>query len=269
MKLKALKRYPIKKGMPVEEQELELAAGVGIVGDCHADGGVRQISLLTTEQKDWMQQQEVKGFCFSKFKENILLETETELQVGDRLQLGEAVIELTENRKVCHEDLCGMAKKDIPCLLSGGCLFAAVLESGVIRMDSPVSLKKQAPSMAEWLKEAKADASAAQIGMYLTHNGIVRQTARAKVRDGQTDAQDVQGMWFDYDEAKVQAAVEETYKLPGIYYIRTWLNRGQLEVGDDIMYVLIGGDIRPHVMQGLDFLVDKLKKECVSEKEIV
>ena len=153
MKLKALKRYPIKKGMPVEEQELELAAGVGIVGDCHADGGVRQISLLTTEQKDWMQQQEVKGFCFSKFKENILLETETELQVGDRLQLGEAVIELTENRKVCHEDLCGMAKKDIPCLLSGGCLFAAVLESGVIRMDSPVSLKKQAPSMAEWLKE--------------------------------------------------------------------------------------------------------------------
>jgi len=67
----------------------------------------------------------------------------------------------------------------------------------------------------------------------------------------------------------VKRAVEETYKLPGIYYIRTWLNRGKLAVGDDIMYVLIGGDIRPHVIQGLDFLVDKLKKECVSEKEIV
>ena len=128
--------------------------------------------------------------------------------------------------------------------------------------------KKQAPSMEEWLKEAKQDASSAQIGMYLTHNGIVRQTAKAKVRQGVEDAEDVQGMWFDYDEAKVAAAVEETYQLPGIYYIRTWLNRGQLAVGDDIMYVLIGGDIRPHVIQGLEFLVDKLKTECVTEKEI-
>ena len=129
--------------------------------------------------------------------------------------------------------------------------------------------KRQAPSIEEWLKEAKQDASAAQIGMYLTHNGVVRQTPRAKVRDGAVEASDVKGMWFDYDEAKVKEAVEAAYRLPGIYYIRTWLNRGQLEVGDDIMYVLIGGDIRPHVMQGLDFLVDKLKKECVSEKEIV
>lgn len=269
MKLRALKRYPIKKDAAVEEKQLELIAGQGILGDCHADGGMRQISLLTTEQKNWMEQQEIEGFCFAKFRENILLETELQLQVGDKLQIGEAVLELTENRKICHKELCAMAKNNIACLLAGGCLFAAVLKSGVINMDSSVNLKKPSPSMDEWLKEAKADISAAQIGMYLTHNGIVRQTARAKVREGAEDAQDVKGMWFDYDEAKVAAAIEETYKMPGIYYIRTWLNRGQLSVGDDIMYVLIGGDIRPHVIQGLDFLVDKLKKECVSEREIV
>ena len=122
--------------------------------------------------------------------------------------------------------------------------------------------------MDQWLKEAKADASAAKIGMYLVHNGTVRQTAKAKVRHGQTDAADVTGMLFSYDADQVEAAIRETYQMEGIHYIRTWLNEGQLEVGDDIMYVLIGGDIRPHVIDALQFLVDKIKKECVTETEL-
>ena len=44
--------------------------------------------------------------------------------------------------------------------------------------------KKNSPSMDEWLREAKADPSASKIGMYLTHNGVVRETAKAKVRFG-------------------------------------------------------------------------------------
>jgi len=128
-------------------------------------------------------------------------------------------------------------------------------------------MSKPVPSIDAWLKEAKADPSAAKIGMYLTHNGVVRQTAKAKVRYGEENAQAVTGMYFAYDEAKVNAAIEETYKLDGIYYIKTWLNEGELNVGDDIMYVLIGGDIRPHVVDGLQFLVGKIKNECVIEKE--
>ena len=128
-------------------------------------------------------------------------------------------------------------------------------------------MAKPIPSIDEWLKEAKADPSAAKIGMYLTHNGTVRQTAKAKVRYGDENTQAVTGMYFSYDEAKVQAAIDETYGLDGIYYIRTWLNEGELNVGDDIMYVLIGGDIRPHVVDALQFLVGKIKNECVIEKE--
>ena len=120
--------------------------------------------------------------------------------------------------------------------------------------------------MDQWLKEAKAHESAAKIGMYLTHNGIVRQTAKAKVRQGQ-DAPDVSGMYFTYDQQKVNAAVAETYNMDGIYYVRAWLNEGELELGDDIMYVLIGGDIRPRVVDALQFLVGKLKSECVTEIE--
>jgi molybdopterin synthase catalytic subunit len=104
--------------------------------------------------------------------------------------------------------------------------------------------------------------------MFLVHNGTVRETAKAKVRLGAEGTAPVTGMVFSYDEDKVNAAIEETYKLQGVYYVRTWLNEGQLEVGDDIMYVLIGGDIRPNVIDGLQFLVQKIKTECVTEIEI-
>ena len=128
--------------------------------------------------------------------------------------------------------------------------------------------KKNSPSIDAWLREAKAHESAPMCGMYLTHNGTVRQTAKAKVRYGAEDTKAVTGMVFSYDEEKVSAVVEDAYKLEGIYYIRVWLNEGQLAMGDDIMYVLIGGDIRPRVVECLQYLVGRLKNECVVEKEL-
>ncbi len=63
------------------------------------------------------------------------------------------------------------------------------------------------------------------------------------------------------------AAVEAARALPGIHYVRLWLNEGELEVGDDIMLVLVGGDIRPHVVDALQALVGTIKNWCVSEVE--
>lgn len=128
-------------------------------------------------------------------------------------------------------------------------------------------MKKESPSMDAWLREAKAHESAPKIGMYLTHNGVVRRDAKAKVRLGAENTPEVTGMFFDYDAEKVDAVIAEAYKLEGIYYIRVWLNQGELTVGDDIMYVLIGGDIRPHVVDALQFLVGRIKTECVVEQE--
>lgn len=102
-------------------------------------------------------------------------------------------------------------------------------------------LRKPIPSMDAWLKEAKAHASAPKIGMYLIHNGTVRQSARAKVRDGAEDTKPVTGMLFSYDQEKVDAVIAETYK---------------------------GGDIRPRVIEGLSYLVGRIKKECVMETEL-
>ena len=129
-------------------------------------------------------------------------------------------------------------------------------------------MKKQIPSMDQWLKEAKAHESAPKIGMYLTHNGTVRQTAKAKVRYGAEDTKEVTGMLFSYDQEKVDAIIADTYAMEGIYYIRVWLNEGQLSMGDDIMYVLIGGDIRPRVIDALNYLVGRVKNESVVETEL-
>ncbi len=130
------------------------------------------------------------------------------------------------------------------------------------------SSRQTPPSMDVWLKEAKAHESAPKIGMYLTHNGTVRQTARARVRQGDTSAKPVTGMLFSYDREKLDAVIADTYRMEGIYYIRVWLNEGLLEPGDDIMYVLLGGDIRPHVIDGLQYLVSRIKSECVTETEL-
>ena len=75
-------------------------------------------------------------------------------------------------------------------------------------------------------------------------------------------------MIFSYDEEKVNAVIEEAYKMEGIYYIKVWLNEGRLQMGDDIMYVLIGGDIRPRVVDCLQYLVGRIKNECVTETEL-
>ena len=127
--------------------------------------------------------------------------------------------------------------------------------------------KLPVPSMDAWLREAKQHESAPMIGMYLTHNGVVRRSAKAKVRFGDESAADVSGMTFSYDRAMVDAVIADTYRMEGIYYIRVWLNEGELQVGDDIMYVLIGGDIRPHVVDALQYLVGRVKNECVTETE--
>lgn len=128
--------------------------------------------------------------------------------------------------------------------------------------------QKEIPSMDEWLREAKQQEGARKIGMYLFHNGIVREDAKAKVRQGAKDTRPVVGMHFSYDQKKVDDAIAAAYEMEGIFYIRTWLAEGELQVGDDIMYVLIGGDIRPRIIDALQYLVGRIKNECVTETEI-
>ena len=114
------------------------------------------------------------------------------------------------------------------------------------------------PSMDQWLAEAKQDPDFRSCGMYLVHNGVVRETPKRQVREGATDAGKVGGMLFSYDAEKVEQALADARQMPGISYVRAWLNEGELSVGDDI---------RPRVIDALQTLVGTIKNECVSEIE--
>jgi len=116
-----------------------------------------------------------------------------------------------------------------------------------------------APDVNEWIGEVKARPDAAAIGMILTHQGVVRGTSRAGAP--------VSGMELAVDRARLGEALAEASTWPGVVAVRAWVNEGSLAVGDDIMKVLVAGDIREHVFGALQRLVGLLKTEVVSEVE--
>ena len=128
--------------------------------------------------------------------------------------------------------------------------------------------RESAPSVDDWLRAARRDAAAADCGMFLIHNGVVRKSAKARVRAGDESAPEVKGLRFSFDAEKVEAAKQAALNMPGIKLVRVWLASGELKVGDDIMLVLVGGDIRPRVVDALQALVGELKSNCVTEEEL-
>lgn len=115
-------------------------------------------------------------------------------------------------------------------------------------------------SLDEWLEEGKAGVGAAQVGMYLCHNGVVRGTSR--------DGRPVTGMVLSVDRERLAEVVERARQMEGVALVRVWVNEGRLEVGDDIMYVLVGGDVREHVFDAVQALVRHIKTEVVAETEL-
>lgn len=116
------------------------------------------------------------------------------------------------------------------------------------------------PSLDAWLAEAKRDEGADGVGMYLCHNGVVRSYSR--------DGRPVAAMDLSVDRELLEEILSTARLMEGVSVVRAWVNEGRLEVGDDIMYVLVGGDIRPHVIEALGALVSMIKSEVVTEVEI-
>lgn len=171
------------------------------------------------------------------------------------------IVNLPGSEKAARENLqaiSGALRHGLEMLLGSGSADCAAAQ--------PV--QRPRPSMEQWLKEAKAHPSAPNVGMYLFHNGVVRATAKAAVREGRAGLPPVSGLRLSCDAAKLDAAVADTYRLPGVYYVRVWVNEGRLKVGDDMMYLLVGGDIRPHTVDALQYLLGRIKGECVREEEL-
>ncbi len=117
-----------------------LRAGHGLVGDAHAGEGPRQVSLLALESIRKMQ---ALGLSVGPgdFAENLTTEgvTLADLPVGTCLSVGEAVLEVSQVGKECHER-CAIYHQAGDCVMPREGIFARVVRGGQVRAGDIVSV---------------------------------------------------------------------------------------------------------------------------------
>jgi len=98
-----------------------------------------------------------------------------------------------------------------------------------------------------------------KVGMITSHLGVVRRTSR--------DGREVTSIEVAYDQGALQAIVREIRKMPGIAEVLVETREGCLSVGEEILAVVVAGDIRENVFPALVNVVNRIKKEASRKKE--
>lgn len=113
----------------------------------------------------------------------------------------------------------------------------------------------------EFISEFKKNPELKRAGMILFHNGIVRETSR--------DGRPVTGMTVTADLAILASILEKYRKKPGIVDVQAHINsETKLNVGDDVMYLAVAGDIRENVLKTLEECLNEIKSLVTHKDEI-
>ncbi len=99
------------------------------------------------------------------------------------------------------------------------------------------------------------------VGMILIHNGVVRNWSRQ-------DRKQVKALEVTVDTDTVERLRQEYLKKPGIYEIIIEAHSGRFHPGDDLLYIIVAGDLRENIKPVLAELLDRVKAEAVSKQEI-
>jgi len=127
------------KGTPKRDVgEGFLVAEQGIEGDAHSGFMHRQISMLSMEDIETMKAA-LPDLAPGSFAENITVEGFDlgSLKIGDRVRVGEALLELSQIGKECHTR-CAVYHKTGDCILPKKGLFFRVIEGGRVKSGDPV-----------------------------------------------------------------------------------------------------------------------------------
>ena len=99
-----------------------------------------------------------------------------------------------------------------------------------------------------------------EVGMILCHNGVVRGTSR--------DGRAVKGLKVAVDHHKLEQIVSEQKKVAGILDIKVEIAANRdLVVGDDVMLLVVAGDIRENVIKVLTDSLNLIKSTVTSKTE--
>jgi molybdopterin synthase catalytic subunit len=97
-------------------------------------------------------------------------------------------------------------------------------------------------------------------GMILCHNGVVRGSSR--------NGQKVSGLRVQVDNEKLASIIDDHKKRNGIIEILIEINGDRdLSVGDDVMLLVVAGDIRENVISTLSDVLNAVKKTVTSKTE--
>ena len=111
----------------------------------------------------------------------------------------------------------------------------------------------------EMIAAIRANPRFPEVGMILCHNGVVRATSR--------DGRPVDGLRIAVDHAALKRLVERQKAKAGIMEILVHIRENQrLAVGEDVMYLVVAGDIRERVLAVLQETLDAIKT-TVTQKE--
>jgi molybdopterin synthase catalytic subunit len=97
-------------------------------------------------------------------------------------------------------------------------------------------------------------------GMILCHNGVVRDTSR--------DGRKVSGLTLSVDHEKLRRVIETYKKKSGIVEILVEIAENtNLAVGDDVMLMVVAGDIRENVITVLSDTLNAIKTTVTQKTE--
>jgi len=111
------------------------------------------------------------------------------------------------------------------------------------------------------MQKARTHPEAGKIGMIASHLGIVRATSR--------DGTPVERIRVSYDHEVLAAIVQNIRCMPGIIEVLVDTREGLLDIGDEIMAVVVAGDIRENVFSALIAAVNRIKAEASKKKEFL
>ncbi len=99
-----------------------------------------------------------------------------------------------------------------------------------------------------------------KVGMILVHNGVVRNWSK------QTKGQ-IRKLKVTPNYEKIHDLTAEFENKPGIFKIIVQANTGTFEPGDDLLFIVVAGDVRENVKPVLSEILERIKTEAIQKEE--
>ena len=100
------------------------------------------------------------------------------------------------------------------------------------------------------------------VGMLLCHEGVVRNWSRNK-------GQSVSAVRVEVDQSHVEKLRQQFEDYPGIFKVAIETEEGLRYPGDELLRLVVAGDIRENVIPALAELLDRIKGEAIHKEEVV